>query len=125
MGSQVDGCLHVEQLSVDMGSARRGLGRTLLEHCVAAFDAAPGVDEVLVVMPPGRTADAKELLDGRYRDVDTVTLVSTPGAVAVQISESPKAAAARLTRVQVSPAPAIVSVCAFCAAGPSDAANAT
>ena len=39
-------------------------GRTLLEHCVAAFDAAPGVDEVLVVMPPGRTADAKELLDG-------------------------------------------------------------
>jgi 2-C-methyl-D-erythritol 4-phosphate cytidylyltransferase len=40
-------------------------GRTLLEHCVAAFDAAPGVDEVLVVMPPGRTADAKELLDGR------------------------------------------------------------
>jgi 2-C-methyl-D-erythritol 4-phosphate cytidylyltransferase len=40
-------------------------GRTLLEHCVAAFDAAPGVDEVLVVMPPGRTADAKELLDGQ------------------------------------------------------------
>ena len=40
-------------------------GRTLLEHCVAAFDAAPGVDEVLVVMPPGRTAEAKELLDGR------------------------------------------------------------
>jgi 2-C-methyl-D-erythritol 4-phosphate cytidylyltransferase len=40
-------------------------GRTLLEHCVAAFDTAPGVDEVLVVMPPGRTADAKELLDGR------------------------------------------------------------
>ena len=40
-------------------------GRTLLEHCVAAFDAAPGVDEVLVVMPPGRTGDAKELLDGR------------------------------------------------------------
>jgi 2-C-methyl-D-erythritol 4-phosphate cytidylyltransferase len=43
-------------------------GRTLLEHCVATFDAAPGVDEVLVVMPPGRTADAKELLDGRGPD---------------------------------------------------------
>ena len=40
-------------------------GQTLLERCVATFDAAPGVDEVLVVMPPGRTADAKELLDGR------------------------------------------------------------
>ena len=39
-------------------------GRTLLEHCVAAFDAAPGVDEVLVVMPPGRTADAEKLLGG-------------------------------------------------------------
>ena len=37
-------------------------GRTLLEHCVAAFDAAPGVDEVLVVMPPGRTTDAEKLL---------------------------------------------------------------
>ena len=32
MGSQIDGCLHVEQLSVDPGSARRGLGRMLLEH---------------------------------------------------------------------------------------------
>jgi 2-C-methyl-D-erythritol 4-phosphate cytidylyltransferase len=39
-------------------------GRTLLEHCVAAFDAAPGVDDVLVVMPPGRTADAEKLLAG-------------------------------------------------------------
>src|ERR1700761_4824308 len=37
-------------------------GRTLLEHCVAAFDAAPGVDEVVVVMPPGRPADAEKLL---------------------------------------------------------------
>src|SRR5580693_29870 len=37
-------------------------GRTLLEHCVAAFDAAPGVDDVLVVMPPGRTADVEKLL---------------------------------------------------------------
>ena len=40
-------------------------GQTLLAHCVAAFDAAPGVDEVLVVMPPGRTADAEKLLRRR------------------------------------------------------------
>jgi GNAT superfamily N-acetyltransferase len=40
MGGQVDGCLHVEQLSVDPGSARRGLGRALLEH--AAQRAAAG-----------------------------------------------------------------------------------
>jgi 2-C-methyl-D-erythritol 4-phosphate cytidylyltransferase len=39
-------------------------GKTLIEHCVAAFDQAPGVDEVLVVMPPGRTADAEKLLAG-------------------------------------------------------------
>jgi 2-C-methyl-D-erythritol 4-phosphate cytidylyltransferase len=39
-------------------------GRTLIEHCVAAFDQAPGVDEILVVMPPGRTADAENLLGG-------------------------------------------------------------
>jgi 2-C-methyl-D-erythritol 4-phosphate cytidylyltransferase len=38
-------------------------GRTLIEHCVAAFDEAPGVDEILVVMPPGRTAEAEKLLD--------------------------------------------------------------
>jgi 2-C-methyl-D-erythritol 4-phosphate cytidylyltransferase len=42
-------------------------GRTLLEHCVAAFDAAPGVDEVLLVMPPGRTADGEKLrTDGAF-----------------------------------------------------------
>jgi 2-C-methyl-D-erythritol 4-phosphate cytidylyltransferase len=31
-------------------------GRTLVEHCVAAFDAAPGVDEVVVVVPAALTA---------------------------------------------------------------------
>jgi ribosomal protein S18 acetylase RimI-like enzyme len=30
----VDGCLHVEQVSVHPGSARRGLGRRLLDHAV-------------------------------------------------------------------------------------------
>ena len=45
MGSQVDGCLHVEQLSVDPGSARRGLGRALLEHAAqrAASDGMPAL----------------------------------------------------------------------------------
>jgi GNAT superfamily N-acetyltransferase len=41
MGDLVDGCLHVEQLSVHPGSARRGLGRSLLEH--AAADAVPAL----------------------------------------------------------------------------------
>ncbi len=39
-------------------------GKTMIEHCVAAFDQAPGVDEILVVMPPGRTAEAEKLLAG-------------------------------------------------------------
>jgi 2-C-methyl-D-erythritol 4-phosphate cytidylyltransferase len=39
-------------------------GRTLIEHCVAAFDQAPGVDEILVVMPAGRVAEAEKLLAG-------------------------------------------------------------
>jgi len=45
IGSQVDGCLHVEQLSVDPGSARRGLGRTLLEYAAqrAAADGLPAL----------------------------------------------------------------------------------
>jgi len=41
-------------------------GTTLLERCVAAFEAAPGVDEILVVMARGYTGPAEELLAG-YR----------------------------------------------------------
>jgi 2-C-methyl-D-erythritol 4-phosphate cytidylyltransferase len=51
-------------------------GRTLIEHCVAAFEQAPGVDEILVVMPPGRIAEAEKLLAGvdgpGYRKVSAV-----------------------------------------------------
>ena len=41
-------------------------GRTLLEHCVAAFDTAPGVDEIVVVMPAGLIADATAILGRSY-----------------------------------------------------------
>src|SRR3954471_19476684 len=55
-----------------------------------------------------------------------LTLVSTPGAVAVQISATPRAIAARWTRVQVSPPPEMVRLCVFVpAVGPSEAANAS
>lgn len=37
-------------------------GRTLVEHCVAAFGAAPRVDEVLLVMPPAYHDEAKRLV---------------------------------------------------------------
>ena len=37
-------------------------GRTLLEHCVAAFEQAPGVDEILVVMAGGYVEQVRAML---------------------------------------------------------------
>ena len=47
-------------------------GTTLIERCVAAFEAAPGVDAVLVVMARGYTAQVEVLLADRYRKVTAV-----------------------------------------------------
>jgi len=44
-------------------------GRTLVEHCVAAFGRAPGVDEVLLVMPSGYAAEAAKLVGDRVSAV--------------------------------------------------------
>jgi 2-C-methyl-D-erythritol 4-phosphate cytidylyltransferase len=44
-------------------------GKTLVEHCVAAFSAAPGVDEVLLVMPAGYADEAARLAGDRVRAV--------------------------------------------------------
>jgi 2-C-methyl-D-erythritol 4-phosphate cytidylyltransferase len=46
-------------------------GRTLIEHCVAAFERAPGVDEILVVMASGYVGQVQDLLAG-YRKVSAV-----------------------------------------------------
>jgi 2-C-methyl-D-erythritol 4-phosphate cytidylyltransferase len=40
-------------------------GRTLVEHCVAAFEAAPGLDEILVVMARGYTEPVERLVGER------------------------------------------------------------
>ena len=37
-------------------------GKTLVEHCVTAFASAPGIDEVLLVMPAAYAAEAKKLV---------------------------------------------------------------
>lgn len=37
-------------------------GRTLVEHCVTAFGKAPGVDEILLVMPTSFTEEAAKLV---------------------------------------------------------------
>src|SRR5580693_5128068 len=48
-------------------------GKTLVEHCVAAFDQAPGIDEVLVVMARGYTGQVRAMLtDAGYRKVTAV-----------------------------------------------------
>ncbi|HEX6450746.1 MAG TPA: 2-C-methyl-D-erythritol 4-phosphate cytidylyltransferase [Trebonia sp.] len=47
--------------------------RTLIEHCVAAFDRAPGVDEILVVMARGHVEPVKVMLaEAGYRKVTAV-----------------------------------------------------
>ena len=48
-------------------------GKTLVERCVAAFEAGPGVDEILVVMARGYTGQVKAMLaDAGYRKVTAV-----------------------------------------------------
>ena len=47
-------------------------GRTLVERCVAAFETAPGIDEILVVMARGYTGQVEALLADRYRKVTAV-----------------------------------------------------
>jgi 2-C-methyl-D-erythritol 4-phosphate cytidylyltransferase len=37
-------------------------GKTLIEHCVTAFASAPGVDEIVLVMPPAYRPEAKNLV---------------------------------------------------------------
>ena len=39
-------------------------GKTLVEHCVAAFEQAPGVDEILVVMAAGYVDQVRDMLAG-------------------------------------------------------------
>lgn len=40
-------------------------GKTLVEHCVRAFAEAPGVDEVILVMPPAYHEEARRLVGDR------------------------------------------------------------
>ena len=47
--------------------------RTLVEHCVAAFEQAPGIDEILVVMASGYVEQVRDMLaDGGYGKVTGV-----------------------------------------------------
>ncbi len=48
-------------------------GRAMIEYSVAAFDEAPGIDDILVVMAPGHAHEVADLLAaGGYRKVSEV-----------------------------------------------------
>ncbi len=48
-------------------------GRAMIEHSVAAFEEAPGIDDILVVMAPGHASEVAGLLAaGGYRKVTAV-----------------------------------------------------
>jgi 2-C-methyl-D-erythritol 4-phosphate cytidylyltransferase len=48
-------------------------GKTLVEHCVAAFEQAPGVDEILVVMAAGYVERVRDMLaEGGFSKVTEV-----------------------------------------------------
>jgi 2-C-methyl-D-erythritol 4-phosphate cytidylyltransferase len=67
-------------------------GRTLLEHCVAAFEQAPGVDEILVVMAGDYVEQVRAMLaNGGYRKVTGVI------AGGVARSDSTRVALAAIT----------------------------
>jgi 2-C-methyl-D-erythritol 4-phosphate cytidylyltransferase len=44
-------------------------GKTLVEHCVSAFAEAPGIDEVLLVMPAAHADEAKQLVGDKVSAV--------------------------------------------------------
>jgi 2-C-methyl-D-erythritol 4-phosphate cytidylyltransferase len=47
-------------------------GRSLLEHCVSAFDSAPGIDDVLVVAAADALGPVRDMLHGYGRLVDVI-----------------------------------------------------
>jgi 2-C-methyl-D-erythritol 4-phosphate cytidylyltransferase len=50
-------------------------GRTLVEHSVAAFEQAPGVAAITIVMPPGLASQAKEqFVDSKYHPKVTAVI---------------------------------------------------
>ena len=65
VGSRIDAGLPKQLIEIG--------GRTILEHAIAAFDAHPAIDEVVVMMAPGFVDDAREIVRaGGYTKVREV-----------------------------------------------------
>jgi GNAT superfamily N-acetyltransferase len=85
MADLVDGCLQVEQVSVHPGSARRGVGRRLLDHAasLAATDGLPALTLTTFAHVPW---NAPYYARCGYRVLDDAEL--TPGLQAIRRREA-------------------------------------
>jgi GNAT superfamily N-acetyltransferase len=85
MARVVDGCLHIDQVSLDPGSARRGLGRALLEHAAsqAAADGIPALTLTTFAQVPW---NAPYYARCGFRVLDDAEL--TPGLRAIRHDEA-------------------------------------
>jgi len=81
----LDGCLHVEQVSVDPASARRGLGRALLDHA-AERAAAGGVPALTLTTFADVPWNAPYYVRCGFRVLNDAEV--TPGLRAVQQREA-------------------------------------
>lgn len=85
MADLVDGCLQVEQVSVHPGSARRGLGRRLLEHA-ARRSAAAGLPALTLTTFAHVPWNAPYYTRCGFRVLDDAEL--TPGLAAIRHREA-------------------------------------
>src|SRR5271169_2311595 len=90
-------------------------GQTLIERCVAAFDQAPGIEEVLVVMARGYTGQVEAMLaDGGYRKVTAVIEAGVTRPDSTRVALAAVAATA--------PASTALASTGLASTGPSDTA---
>jgi GNAT superfamily N-acetyltransferase len=85
MASMVDGCPHIDQVSVHPASARRGIGRALLEHA-ASHAVADGLPALTLTTFASVPWNAPYYLRCGYRVLDDGDL--TPGLRAIRQHEA-------------------------------------
>jgi GNAT superfamily N-acetyltransferase len=85
MASVVDGCLHIDQVSVHPGNARQRLGRRLLEHAVGQA-AADGLAALTLTTFASVPWNAPYYLRCGFRVLDDAEL--TPGLRAIRQHEA-------------------------------------
>ena len=67
-------------------------GKTLVEYCVTAFASAPGIEEVLLVMPAAYTAEAKKLAGDQVNAIIEGGVGKTSAAMSGMITTAARSA---------------------------------